>query len=293
MFLFSGTSHKTLAQKIAQEYGFTFGKCEIKKFSCNETYVKLEDDVRGQDCTIFQTIAKNVNDEFMEVFLLADALCRHDAASVSLIMPHMGYARQDRRAVIGEPISGKLIARLIVASGIRHVTTFDLHSDQMEGFFDVPVDNLHSYPLFADYFAKRVGKDMVVVAPDAGAAKMVRRLATLLEAPIAILNKVRHAHHHSEHTHLVGDVKGKTAIIFDDMIDTAGTICGACDTLFREGAKEVYSAATHGIFSGPAVERLNACLAKEIVVTDTVPMDEHVLPKVKVLSVVPLLGKVL
>lgn len=290
--LFSGTSHKQFASGICKRYKFTLGECEIKQFSCGETYIKLGVRVRGERCYIMQTITARANDDFMEIFLLADALRRHDASEIIAIIPHFGYARQDRRAVMGEPISVKLIADLLVSSGVTSVITFDLHSDQIEGFFGIPVDNLHCYELFADYFAKKKLRGIVVVAPDAGAAKMARRLAVLLKAPIAILHKRRPAHHQVEHTHIVGDIEGKTAILFDDMIDTGGTTAASYSELIKHGAREVYAAVTHPVFSGPAYDRLSQAGFKEIVVTDTIPLAKK-MSNVKVLSAVGLLKKVL
>jgi ribose-phosphate pyrophosphokinase len=290
--LFPGTSHPALAESIAKRYTFALGKCEIKKFSCQEIYVRLLENVRGKSCYILQTITEKVSDDFMEVFLLADALRRHDARDVTLIIPHFGYARQDRRAVMGETISARVMADLLVKAGVQRVITFDLHSDQIEGFFSVPVDNLHCYELFAEYFKKKRLGDLVVVAPDAGAAKIARRLGILLKAPIAILHKQRPAHHLVEHTHIVGEVKGKTAILFDDMIDTAGTTCASYEVLIKHGASQVYAAVTHGILSGSAYEKLSSVNFKEIVITDTIPLKQK-LPNIKVLSVVELLRKVL
>jgi ribose-phosphate pyrophosphokinase len=201
--------------------------------------------------------------------------------------------RQDRGAAFGEPISARVVANMLVRAGINHIITFDLHSDQIEGFFSVPVDNLKCYSLFADYFKKKKLPNPVIVAPDAGAAKIARRLADLIECPMAILHKRRPGHHKIEHTHLVGDIKNKTVILFDDMIDTAGSICAAKDKAIKQGArKNIYAAATHGIFSGPAFDRLKSANFKEIVITDTVPTKGG--PKnLRVLSVVGLLKDVL
>lgn len=292
MLLFPGTSHIKLAKDISKRYNFELGKCEIKKFSCQEIYVRLLENVRGKSCYILQTITEKVSDEFMEIFLLADALRRHDARDVTLIIPHFGYSRQDRRAVMGETISARVMADLLVKAGVQRVITFDLHSDQIEGFFSVPVDNLHCYELFAEYFKKKRLSNIVVVAPDAGAAKIARRLGILLKAPIAILHKQRPGHHQVEHTHIVGDIKGKTAILFDDMIDTAGTTCASYEALVKQGALQVYAAVTHGILSGAAYDKLARMNFKEIVVTDTIPLKQK-LPNIKVLSVVELLKKAL
>ena len=290
--LFPGTSYPKLAQAIAKKYGLTLGKCQIKNFSCQEIYIRLEEEVRNQHCFILQTTTQKVNEELMEIYLLSDALRRHDAGKISLIIPHFGYARQDRRAASGEPISAKVVADLLVYSGIDQIITFDLHSDQIEGFFSVPVNNLKCYSLFADYFKRKKLSDLVIVAPDTGAAKIARRLADLLSCPMAILHKRRPGHHQVEHTHLVGDIKNKTVILFDDMIDTAGSICAAAQEVIKHGARrEVYVAATHGIFSGQALERLQAARFKEIVVTDTMPVRGR-FDKLKVLSVVDLLKEV-
>ncbi len=291
--LFSGTSHPSLAKSIAKRYNLALGKCEIKKFSCGETYVKLEERARGEECFILQTITSRANDDLMETYLLADALRRHDAERITAIIPHFGYARQDRRASLGEPISAQLVAKLLVASGVTNIITFDLHSDQIEGFFTTPVDNLHCYQLFADYFQKKQLSDPVIVVPDTGAAKLADRLTRVFNCPMAILHKTRPAHNEVSHTHLVGDVKDKTVILFDDMIDTGGSICSAKDEVIALGArKDIYVAATHAVFSGSAYERLESAGFSEIVVTDTILLTKH-LPNVKVLSVVELLKHLL
>src|SRR3989338_880115 len=291
--LFPGTSHSSLAESIAKRYKFTLGKCEIKKFSCGETYVKILEHVRGTERFIVQTITKSANDDLMETYLLADALRRHDAERITAIIPHFGYARQDRRASLGEPISAQLVAKLLVASGVTNIITFDLHSDQIEGFFTTPVDNLHCYQLFADYFQKKQLPDPVIVVPDTGAAKLADRLTKLFASPMAILHKTRPAHHKVSHTHLVGDVKNKTVILFDDMIDTGGSICSAKNEVIALGArKDVYVAATHAVFSGQAYGRLESADFAEIVVTDTIPLAEK-LSNITVLSVVELLYKIL
>ncbi|MEK9165900.1 MAG: ribose-phosphate pyrophosphokinase, partial [Patescibacteria group bacterium] len=291
--LFPGTSHPGLAELISKKYKLKLGRCEIKKFACQEIYVKLNEDVRGLRCFILQTATQRVNDELMEVCLLSDALRRQKPKEIVLIMPHFGYARQDRLAEAGEPISAKVAADLLVCAGISHIITFDLHSDQIEGFFDVPVDNIKCYGLFADYFNKKELQDPVVVAPDSGAAKIAQRLANLLNCQIAILHKTRPGHHQVEHTHLIGDVKGKAAILFDDMIDTASTVCTAAEELLNQGATQVFIAATHGIFSGPAPERLASVKCEEIIVTDTLPINKSQFSNLKILSIAELLENIL
>jgi len=290
--LFAGTSHTKLVQALVNKHQFKLGQCQIKKFSCGETYVQLQEKVRDQSTFILQSTTQTVDTDIMEVCLLADALRRSNAKEINLIMPNFPYARQDRIAASGEPISAKVVADLLVASGITRLITFDLHSDQIEGFFDVPVDNIKCYSVFADYLKAKNLTDPVVVAPDASAAKIAQRLADLLNCEIAILNKIRPEHQQAKHTHLVGNVKNKQVILFDDMIDTAGSVCAALETVLKYGASSVLVTATHAVFSGPAEQRLNQAQFKEIIVTDTVPLSKFKLDNLIVLSIVDLLAKV-
>lgn len=293
--LIAGTSHRAFAEAIAKEANTKLTDVLIKRFSSNDIYVRLEESVRGSDVYVIQTCTQNINEDYMELFLLCDALKRSFASTVHVILPFFGYARQDRIAQPRETISAKLMADLLVTAGADHLITVNLHSSQIQGFFDIPVDNIIPSKLFHDYFTKNVDfKDCVVVSPDAGGAKDAKKFADLLGLPIAILNKQRAEHNQSEVTHVVGDVAGKCCIIFDDMVDTAGSVCNAKKALVENGAKdEVILAATHPVFSGEAVKRLDEAGFKEIVVTDTLPLPDPAPKNVKVLSLAPLMGEII
>lgn len=291
--IFSGSSHPELAEEIAKSLRVNVEPMVLKRFASNEIYARAEQTVRGSDAYIIQTCTHRVNEDLMELFIMIDSLKRSFAEKIHVIMPYYGYARQDRVASPREPISAKLVADLIQAAGADHVVTISLHSDQEQGFFDFPVDNLSCYKLFAAYFKKKKLEDLVVVAPDTGAAKMAKRFADLLGADLAILHKTRPAHNVSEVTQVVGDVTDRTCIIFDDLVDTAGTVVNGKEALIKRGAnKDVYLAATHPVFSDPAVSRLKAAKFKEVVTTNTIPLekDKH-FPGLTVLSVAPLLAK--
>jgi len=291
--IFAGSSHIGLAQEMARLLHTEVEPMTLKRFACNEVYARAEKTVRGADAYIVQTCTDRVNEDLMELFIMIDSLKRSFAERVHVVMPHYGYARQDRVATPREPISAKLVADLLASAGADHVVTIDLHSDQEQGFFNFPVDNLSCYKLFSDYFKKKHLDDLVVVAPDAGAAKMAKRFGDLLGADLAILHKTRPAHNVSEVTQLVGDVTGKTCIIFDDLVDTAGTVVNAREALLKRGAnKDVYLVATHPVFSNPAVDRLRAAKFKEVVVSNTIPLGaEKQFDGLVVLSVAPLLAK--
>ena len=250
--------------------------------------------LRGDDVFVLQTgTTKSANEDLMELFIIIDALKRSFAGTIHVIIPHFPYARQDRVAQPREPISAKLIANLLESAGADHVLCVDLHSEQIQGFFNRPMDSLKAESLFVNYFAKKQFKEVVVVSPDAGGAKNAKRFADKLGAEMAILNKVRPGMNQSEITHLVGDVEGKNCIVYDDMVDTAGSVCGAADFLRKHGAdKDVYLAATHAVFSGPAFERLKGAEFKEIVVTDSIPVNSDVLDNLTVLSLAPMLAQV-
>jgi len=292
--LFAGTSHPELAQALASELDIDLSPMKIERFSCGEIYVQPEVSLRGDDVFILQTgTTKSANEDLMELFIIIDALKRSFAGTIHVIIPHFPYARQDRVAQPREPISAKLIANLLESAGADHVLCVDLHSEQIQGFFNRPMDSLKAESLFVNYFAKKQFKEVVVVSPDAGGAKNAKRFADKLGAEMAILNKVRPGMNQSEITHLVGDVEGKNCIVYDDMVDTAGSVCGAADFLRKHGAdKDVYLAATHAVFSGPAFERLKGAEFKEIVVTDSIPVNSDVLDNLTVLSLAPMLAQV-
>jgi len=290
--IFAGTSHPDLAKAICKKLGTKLSELEMSKFSCGEIYAKPASTVRGDDVFIVQTATSNVNEELMELFIIIDAMKRSFAKNVHIVIPHFPYARQDRVASPREPISAKVVAKLIGSAGADHVIVVQIHSEQQQAFFDFSIDHLNARKLFADYFKKKKLKDLVVIAPDAGAAKDADRLARHLDTSIAVMSKVRPEHNKAEITSLVGDVEGKNCIIFDDMIDTAGSICAAHDYLKKHGAKDVYVAATHAIFSGPAVQRLNKTGFKAIIVTDTIPVNNKV-KNLEVISVAPMLAAVI
>lgn len=294
--LFAGSSHKELAKAIMKGMKKELGKITLSTFSCGEKYVKLDETIRGQEVFILQTCRDQwVNDDFMELFLMINAAKMSFASKIHVIIPYFGYARQDKIHAPREPISAKVMADLVVKAGADHVITFALHADQTQAFFDVPVDNINVHRLFADYLKKKKLKDVVVVSPDAGGAKNAKKLADDLGVPIAILHKSRPAHNEAVTTHVVGEVEGKTCILYDDMIDTAGSVVAAQKALLNQGAKkDVYLAATHAIFSDPAQKRLSKAGFKEVVVTDTLPIEkEKKFTGLKQLSLAPLLSEII
>ncbi|OGJ42868.1 ribose-phosphate pyrophosphokinase [Candidatus Peregrinibacteria bacterium RIFCSPLOWO2_01_FULL_39_12] len=291
---FAGSSHPELAKEISKYLKTSVSELVISKFACGEIYAKPKDTVRGVDAFVLQTGSSNINEDLMELFIILDSLKRSFAGRIHVVMPHYGYARQDRVATPREPISAKLVADLISAAGADHIITMKLHSDQEQGFFNFPVDNLSTEKLFAEYFAKKGLKDLVVVSPDAGGAKDAKRLANLLMANLAIIYKTRPSHNKAQANHVIGDVKGKGCLIYDDMIDTGGSVVEALRALKECGAKKVYLAATHAVFSDPAAERLRNAGFEEVVVTNTIPISKNKKFKgLVVLSVAPLLAKII
>ncbi len=289
MHVLAGNSNLQLANEIAKYLGTGLTPVEKKKFANGENYVKINESVRGHDVFIIQSICEPVNDNLMELLLMIDAAKRASAKSISVVIPHYGYARQDRKAEPREPISAKLVANMIEQAGADRVLTVDIHSRQQQGFFDIPLDDLWAAPVFQDYFESKNLSNLVIVSPDSGGVARARHLGKLLDAPIAVIDKRRSKHNESEVMHVLGDVEGKDAIIMDDMIDTGGTISTAAKAISEKGADKVYICATHGILSGPAVERLRNCPAEEVVLTNTIPINTN--GKIKVASVAPLLGE--
>jgi ribose-phosphate pyrophosphokinase len=271
--LFSGSSNIALAQDISKYLDIPLADIELSKFSCGENYARVGDSIRGMDAYVIQSIgSSNPNDDYMELFIIMDALKRASTKRIHVIIPHFGYARQDKKSAPREPISSRLIADLLSAVGFDRLITMDLHSDQIQGFFNRPVDHLTAMPLFIDYFMKKKIKNLAVVAPDTGRAKFAKKVADLLMADLVLLHKTRPKHNVAEITNVVGEVEGKNLLIMDDMIDTAGSITSGVNTLRKYGCKDIYVAATHAVLSGPAVERLSAANFKEVVVTDTIPI---------------------
>ncbi len=293
MMIFSGTSSPELASEIASGIGKNLGEIQISRFPCGEIYARLKENVRGQSVFVVQTATSNVNEEMMELFIIIDALKRASARSITAVIPHLPYARQDRKAASREPISARLLADLLTVSGVNRVITMDLHSDQIQGFFNIPVDHLTAMPLLANYIKSKNIKNPIIVAPDTGRAKTSKKFADRIGAPLAIIHKQRPEHSKSEVMHVVGDVKGKSPIIVDDMIDTAGTATAGVKALLEMGANnEFYLMATHPIFSGPAVERINSVGFKEVIVTNSIPISQDKkINNLRILSIAPVLGE--
>ena len=292
MRFFSGSTATELGNDIARELGIEVGNMNLSKFSCGENYARIEHSIRGLEAYVLQTVGTNPNDDFMELFLMMDALKRSSASKVHVIIPHFGYARQDKKSAPREPISSRLIADLITAVGLDRLITLDLHSDQIQGFFSKPVDHLTAMPLFVDYFRKKNLQDLVVVSPDTGRAKVAKKMGDKLGAELAIMHKTRPTHNVAEIMNLVGTVKGKNVLLVDDMVDTAGSITSGLQVLRENGCKDIYLATTHPVFSGKAIERLSTAGFKEVVCTDSIPIPvEKRFEGLKVLSIAPMLAE--
>ena len=286
LMIFSGRSYPELGRQIAGHLGIGLGKVELKTFSNGELYVRYEESVRGSDAFVIQTCSEPINDHIMELLLMIDALNRASAKRISAVIPYYGYSRQDKKTLAREPISARLVADMIKVAGADRILTMDLHAGQIQGFFSGPVDHLTAVPLLASYISRHFQGDLVIVSPDAGRVKMAKKYADYLGVPIAILHKRRPGHNEAEVLHVVGEVRGMTAVLVDDMIDTAGTLAASSQALMEAGAAEVYACATHGIFSGPAKERVDASPLKRVVVTNTLPIPEERLShKVEVISI--------
>lgn len=291
--VFALSSSVGLAKDICKELGFELGKCEVKHFADGEILVELEESVRGKHVYFVQSTNKPVNSNLMEILIGIDACKRASAASITAIIPYFGYARQDRKAKPRQPITSKLVASLLERAGADRVVTVDLHATQIQGFFDIPADDITANGLIADYFKHKEGLgEIVVVSPDHGGAVRARNLANALGAPIAIIDKRRPKPNVAEAMNLIGDVDGKTAIIIDDMVDTAGTLTAGIKMLKDKGAKAVYASCSHGILSGPAIDRLKAAELAGFVCTNTIDQTENqkLYPEMTVLSMAPLLA---
>ena len=291
--VFSGNSHRPLAEGICAELSklkgskVTVGNSEAGKFSDGEIFVSIYETVRGSDVFVVQSTSSPTNDNLMEMLIMIDAFKRASAGRITAVMPYFGYARQDRKAKPRDPISAKLVANLIEKAGANRLLTLDLHASQIQGFFDIPVDNLVGAPLFVEYYAEKFKdrESMIVVAPDVGSVSRARAFAQRLGMPLAIVDKRRQKANSSEVMNVIGDVRGMDVILFDDMVDTAGSLCGAAQALVDGGAKEVYACASHGVLSGPAIERINKSVIKELVFLDTIPPCKIPCEKIKYLPV--------
>ena len=293
--VFALTSSKDLANEIAQELGLPLGNCEVFHFADGEILVQLGESVRGKNVYIVQSTCNPVSSNLMELLIAIDACKRASAQSITAVTPYYGYARQDRKARPRQPITSKLVASLLETAGATRVMTMELHATQIQGFFDVPADDISCLPIIANYFKEKNFENLVVVSPDHGGTTRARALAQYLNAPIAIIDKRRPRPNVAEAMNILGDVEGKTAVIVDDIVDTAGTLVAGVDLLYKMGAKEVYASCAHGVLSGPAIERLEKSRIKEFICTNTIPQSEKQaqLEKMKVLSVGPLLGKII
>lgn len=292
MKVFSLNSNRKLAEEIADHIGISLGKCTVTTFSDGEIQINIEESVRGSDVYVVQSTSSPVNQHLMELLIMLDALKRASAKTINVVMPYYGYARQDRKARAREPITAKLVADLIETAGADRVITLDLHAPQIQGFFDGPIDHLQGVPLLSDYFEAKNYEDIIIVSPDHGGVTRARRMADRLKAPIGIIDKRRPRPNVAEVMNIVGNVEGKTAILIDDIIDTAGTITLAANALIDSGAKEVYACCTHPVLSGPAIERIENSQIKELVVTNSIPLPEDkYIDKITQLSVAPLIGE--
>lgn len=292
MMVFSGTTNSELAEGISRHLGVELGNVKIRQFANGEIYVRYLESVRGCDVFLVQSVCGSVNDALMELLIMVDAAKRASARSITAVIPHYGYARQDKKSAAREPITAKLVADLLTTAGVDRVIAMDLHQGQIQGFFDQPVNHLTALPILADYFEALKLENLVVVSPDVGRAKACKKLSDMLGASLAIMHKGRPDHNVAEITHVIGDVQGKVCIVADDMIDTAGSITEGAKALMNAGAEKVYVTATHGIFSPPAYERIEASPVVEVVVTNTIPVPaERQHGKIRVLSVAPLFAR--
>ena len=293
--IFGGNANPALANEIARYCGIPLGASKTSRFSDGELFVEIGENVRGVNCFILQSTSWPPNDNLMELLIMIDALKRASAGSIVAIMPYFGYARQDRKVKPRTPITAKLVADLLTAAGATRVLSVDLHAGQIQGFFNIPFDHLYATPVFRDVLklAGLRGSDVVIVSPDAGGVERARIYSKMLDCSLAIIDKRRESPNVSQVLHLIGDVAGKRAILVDDIIDTAGTLCNAASAVLQHGATEVFAVATHGVFSGPAIERINASVIKKIWVTNSIPQEDRLArcDRLNVVSLGPLLAE--
>ncbi|PSN19786.1 phosphoribosylpyrophosphate synthetase [filamentous cyanobacterium CCP5] len=291
--LFSGSANPGLAHEVSRYLGLDLGPMVRKRFADGELYIQIQESIRGCDVYLLQPTCYPVNDHLVELLIMIDACRRASARQITAVLPYYGYARADRKTAGRESITAKLVANIMTNAGASRVLAMDLHSAQIQGYFDIPCDHVYGSPVLIDYIANKNLEDLVVVSPDVGGVARARAFAKKLnEAPLAIIDKRRQAHNVAEVMNVVGDVKGKTAVLVDDMIDTAGTICEGARLLKQEGARQVYACATHAVFSPPAVERLSSGVFEEVIITNTIPIEpEKRFDQLTVLSVANLLGE--
>lgn len=292
MKIFSGSANQPLATEIATYLGTQLGAIRIANFSDGEIYVQIQDSVRGTDVFLVQPLTHPVNYNMMELMIMLDAFKRASAHSITAVIPYYAYARQDRKAQGREAITAKLIADLLTTAGATRVVAMDLHAPQIQGFFNILMDHLHASPVLVDYISAKKFEDLVIVSPDVGGVGRARAYAKKLDAPLAIIDKRRPKHNTAEVLNIIGDIKDKNCVIIDDLVDTAGTLTEVAKLLLKEGAREVYACCTHGVLSGPAIERIEASPLTELIITNTIPQQpEKQIPKIKTLSVAGLLGE--
>jgi ribose-phosphate pyrophosphokinase len=289
--IFSGNAHRQLAKEIATHLDLPLSEAEVKTFSDGEIFVEVKENVRGTDVFVVQPTCTPVNDHLMELVIMVDALRRASARRITAVVPYYGYARQDRKNAPRVPITAKVVAEMFMAVGVRRVLCMDLHAGQIQGFFNIPVDHLYAAPVVLGHIQKNFD-DVVMVSPDAGGVERTRAFAKRLNSGLAIIDKRRDKPNECEAMHVIGDVEGKTAILLDDMVDTAGTLCAGAATLVANGAKEVHACCSHAVLSGPAIERITSSQMKSLVVTNSIPLREEALgcDKITVLSVSELLA---
>ncbi len=291
--VFCGTANPQLGEEIASYLGIGLGRVSVSRFADGEIYVRFEENARGVDAFVIQPTCHPVNEHLMELLIMLDALRRASAGRITAVIPYYGYARKDKKDAPREPITGRLVADLLVSAGANRVLAVDLHAGQIEGFFNIPVDHLRAMPLFADYLREKDLRNAIVVAADDGAVKRSKQLADRLDLPLAIIFQRRVGKDAKEPLEIVGEVEGKTTIMIEDVVDTAGTLSGAVDVLLKKGARpEVYVCATHAVFAGQARQRLGREEIREVIVSNTIPVPaEKVLPKMTILSAAPLLAE--
>ena len=293
MKIFAGNANLPLAEEICQYLGVPLSKAEVRRFSDGEIFVELGENVRGRDIYLIQPTCPPVNDHLMELVIMVDAMRRASARRITAVLPYYGYARQDRKVAPRVPITAKVVAEMLTVVGVRRVLTMDLHAGQIQGFFNIPVDNLYAAPVLLDYIGQTFKNHVVMVSPDAGGVERTRAFAKRLNVDLAIVDKRRARANECEAMNVIGDVDGKIAILLDDMVDTAGTLCSAAKVLMDSGATEVHACCSHGVLSGPAIDRLNNSQIKSLVITNSIPLnaEARTCDKIKVLTVSTLLGE--
>jgi ribose-phosphate pyrophosphokinase len=291
--LFAGNANRPLAEEICRNLGQPLSAAEVRTFSDGEIFVEIGENVRGADVFVIQPTCPPVNDHLMELVIMVDALRRASARRITAVVPYYGYARQDRKVAPRVPITAKVVAEMMMVVGVRRVLAMDLHAGQIQGFFNIPVDHLYAAPVLMKYLQEEIKDDIIMVSPDAGGVERTRAYAKRLDVDLAIIDKRRERANVAQALNVIGDVRGKRAILLDDMVDTAGTLCAAADILIKAGAKEVYACCSHGVLSGPAIERLENSQIKKLVITDSVPLRGAAIncKKIEVLSVASLLAE--